>query len=198
MAWTKRVCCRPRVPVNLSFASRPWRPGRAPALSGCRRSSYGDYAQASGAHGLAVAGKPEDAQLLWACEPSSPLGAAQQGLGALVDGCKAQTLVVLDRAYEPLRLSAAATLSPQQLNSTWQLWTPNKALGLTGVRAAYAIAPLGQEDSAAALEQLCPSWPVGAHGEAMLMAWTGREAQDWLAASLRDLARMESPADRGV
>jgi histidinol-phosphate aminotransferase len=149
--------------------------------------SYGDYAQAAGAHGLAVAGKPGEAQLLWACEPSSPLGAAQQGLAALVDGCKAQTLAVLDRAYEPLRLSAATTLSPQQLNSTWQLWTPNKALGLTGVRAAYAIAPLGQEDSAAALEQLCPSWPVGAHGEAMLMAWTGKEAQDWLVASLQTL-----------
>jgi histidinol-phosphate aminotransferase len=149
--------------------------------------SYGDYAQAAGAHGLAVAGTPGDAQLLWACEPSSPLGAAQADLPALVDGCKAQTLVVLDRAYEPLRLSAAAALSPQQLNSTWQLWTPNKALGLTGVRAAYAIAPLGQEDNAAALEQLCPSWPVGAHGEAMLQAWAGREAQDWLAASLQTL-----------
>jgi histidinol-phosphate aminotransferase len=149
--------------------------------------SYGDYAQASGAHGMTVASTPEEAQLLWACEPSSPLGAAQQGLSALVDGRGARAFVVLDRAYEPLRLSAAATLSPHQLNSIWQLWTPNKALGLTGVRAAYAIAPLGQEDAADALEQLCPSWPVGAHGEAMLQAWTGREAQDWLAASLETL-----------
>jgi histidinol-phosphate aminotransferase len=149
--------------------------------------SYGDYAQAAAVHGLAVAGTPGDAQLLWACEPSSPLGAAQQGLSALVDGRDAQTLVVLDRAYEPLRLSSATTLSSRQLDSTWQLWTPNKALGLTGVRAAYAIAPLGQEDHAAELEQLCPSWPVGAHGEAMLIAWTAREAQDWLSASLETL-----------
>jgi histidinol-phosphate aminotransferase len=149
--------------------------------------SYGDYAQAAAAHGLAVASQTGDAQLLWACEPSSPLGAAQAGLAALVDGRKAQTLVVLDRAYEPLRLSATPTLSPQQLQKTWQLWTPNKALGLTGVRAAYAIAPVGQADNVAALEQRCPSWPVGAHGEAMLMAWTGREAQEWLAASLETL-----------
>jgi histidinol-phosphate aminotransferase len=149
--------------------------------------SYGDYAQAAAAHGLAVAGTRGEAQLLWACEPSSPLGAAYADLPALVDGCKTQTLVVLDRAYEPLRLSATTTLSPDQLNSTWQLWTPNKALGLTGVRAAYVIAPLGQEGNAAALEQLCPSWPVGAHGEAMLQAWAGREAQDWLAASLETL-----------
>ena len=94
---------------------------------------------------------------------------------------------MLDRAYEPLRLSAASTLSPQQLQTTWQLWTPNKALGLTGLRAAYAIAPAGQADAAAALEQLCPSWPVGAHGEAMLQAWVGSQAQDWLAASLKTL-----------
>ncbi|MFS2036156.1 aminotransferase class I/II-fold pyridoxal phosphate-dependent enzyme [Polaromonas sp. CT11-55] len=147
--------------------------------------SYGDYAQAAAAHGLATVNKPGDAQLLWACEPSSPLGAAQESLSALADG--RQTLLVLDRAYEPLRLSAVPTLTSRQFNTTWQLWTPNKALGLTGVRAAYAIAPLGQEGSAAALEQLCPSWPVGAHGEAMLQAWAGHKAQDWLAASLKTL-----------
>ena len=149
--------------------------------------SYGDYAQAAGAHGLALTSSPDDVQLLWACEPSSPPGAAQAGLSALVDGSRAQTFVVLDRAYEPLRLSAAPTLSPQQLNTIWQLWTPNKALGLTGVRAAYAIAPLEQPDNAAALEQLCPSWPVGAHGEAMLLAWVSEDAQAWLAASLETL-----------
>jgi len=149
--------------------------------------SYGDYVQAAVAHGLVAASQPRDAQLLWACEPSSPLGAAHRGLGELVDGREVPALVVLDRAYEPLRLSAAPTLTPQQLQNTWQLWTPNKALGLTGVRAAYVIAPAEQEDNAAALEQLCPSWPVGAHGEAMLQAWVGREAQDWLADSLNTL-----------
>ncbi|SFU52215.1 histidinol-phosphate aminotransferase [Polaromonas sp. YR568] len=149
--------------------------------------SYGDYAQAAHAHGLPVTGEAGEAQLLWACEPSSPLGAAQGGLQTLVDSRKDEAFVVLDRAYEPLRLSAAPSLLPQQLRNTWQLWTPNKALGLTGVRAAYAIAPAGQANAAAALEQLCPSWPVGAHGEAMLQAWTGREAQEWLANSLQTL-----------
>jgi len=149
--------------------------------------SYGDYAQAAGAHGLSMVDVPRDAQLLWACEPSSPLGAAHTGLAALADGRQSQALLVLDRAYEPLRLSGAATLSPRQLDSTWQLWTPNKALGLTGVRAAYAIAPVDQTDAAIALERLCPSWPVGAHGEAMLQAWAGRDARAWLAASLKTL-----------
>ena len=59
--------------------------------------------------------------------------------------------------------------------------------GLTGIRAAYAIAPV---DAAAAVEtmnQLCPSWPIGAHGVAMLEAWSQPESQAWLADSLGTL-----------
>jgi histidinol-phosphate aminotransferase len=68
------------------------------------------------------------------------------------------------------------------------MWTPNKALGLTGVRAAYAIAPLGAEEPVAALDRLCPSWPVGAHGVAMLQTWVQPDAQAWLASSLQTLS----------
>ena len=149
--------------------------------------SYGDYAQAARAHRLTLAAEPGQARLLWACEPSSPLGAAQAGLGELVDAQAATAMIVLDRAYEPLRLSGTPTLTPAQLETVWQLWTPNKALGLTGVRAAYAIAPLGAEQAAAALEQLSPSWPIGAHGVAMLQAWSHSGVQAWLANSLGTL-----------
>lgn len=148
---------------------------------------YGDYAQAAQAQRLALVASPADAGLLWACEPSSPLGVAQAGLGELVDAHAATAIVVLDRAYEPLRLSGAASLTATQLDQVWQLWTPNKALALTGVRAAYAIAPLQAACVAAALEQLCPSWPVGAHGVAMLQAWSRAEVQAWLAESLNTL-----------
>ena len=147
--------------------------------------SYGDYAQAAQAHRLAVTDLASEAQLRWSCDPSSPLGAAQAGLDGLMD--QAGAISVLDRAYEPLRLEAALALSDTQLQGFWQLWTPNKALGLTGVRAAYVIAPLGQGDTAQALEQLCPSWPVGAHGVAMLQAWTEPRVQAWLADSLNTL-----------
>ncbi len=143
--------------------------------------SYGDYAQAARANRLAVTAQPGDAQLLWACEPSSPLGVAHAGLEQLTDGLDSDAMVVLDRAYEPLRLSGAPSRVPA---AVWQLWTPNKALGLTGVRAAYAIAPQGQGAATAAMEQLCPSWPIGAHGVAMLQAWVSDEAQDWLRESL--------------
>lgn len=149
--------------------------------------SYGDYAQAARAHRLTVATDPVNAQLLWACEPSSPLGAAQAGLDAMADACSAKALLVLDRAYEPLRLGGAPTLTETQLQTVWQLWTPNKALGLTGVRAAYAIAPVGADNAVFAIDQLSASWPVGAHGVALLQAWTDPGVQAWLANSLGTL-----------
>ncbi|MGA8785821.1 MAG: aminotransferase class I/II-fold pyridoxal phosphate-dependent enzyme [Polaromonas sp.] len=158
--------------------------GRAIALP---PHSYGDYAQAAQAHRLAVAAQPGECQLLWACEPSSPLGASQAGLGELVDTHATTAMLVLDRAYEPLRLSGALALTAAQLQTVWQLWTPNKALGLTGVRAAYAIAPLGAGEAVAMLEQLCPSWPIGGHGVAMLQTWTSPDVQAWLEESLNTL-----------
>lgn len=171
-------------------------------LHGCTQvllppHSYGDYAQAAQAHGLAVlrrsakaavGGEGADAAtpatLHWACEPASPLGRSDTALAAwLLDGSGANALRVLDCAYHPLRLEGHAP-PPGRLGRVWQLWTPNKALGLTGVRAAYAIAPQGCEADAAALVALAPSWPVGAHGVALLQAWVQPRVQHWLAECL--------------
>lgn len=142
---------------------------------------YGDYASAAQAWGLQRVDHAADAQLAWACDPSSPLGQAQAGLAELV---QTAPVLVLDRAYEPLRLSGALALTQEQLLRVWQLWTPNKALGLTGVRAAYVIAPLGVVEQAAQLERLSPSWPLGAHGVALLQAWLQPAVQAWLQSSL--------------
>jgi histidinol-phosphate aminotransferase len=146
--------------------------------------AYGDYAAAAEAHGLGVVDAPDKAALRWACEPSSPLGCAHEDLAAWATG---EGLAVLDRAYEPLRLSGAPSLDGPQLDRCWQLSTPNKALGLTGVRAACVIAPVGSSAQVGLLEQLCPSWPVGAHGVAMLEAWTTDAVQRWLGTSLLTL-----------
>jgi histidinol-phosphate aminotransferase len=140
--------------------------------------SYGDYAHAAIANGLAVANDAVDADLYWACEPSSPLGAAHENWHIIKNAVR-----VLDRAYEPLRLSGKFSHSGC-LNAFWQLYSPNKALGLTGVRAAYAIAPVDGQKDIDAMHQLCPSWPLGAHGEAMLQAWADPAVQSWLAGSL--------------
>lgn len=165
---------------------------------------YGDYARAAQAWGLQSHNDPVGA-LCWACEPSSPLGQAHTGWPSwllqhtshnetppLADAPAHPGLVVLDRAYAPLRLSGVSSLSEAQLDLVWQLFTPNKALGLTGVRAAYLIAPspllIRARDQnifdIASLSLMAPSWPVGAHGVAMLQAWVTPEVQAWLAHSL--------------
>lgn len=160
--------------VARQGAGRFWQPAQA----------YGDYARAARAWGLAPVAEPARAQLLWACDPSSPQGAAQPGLDVLATN---QGVVVLDRAYEPLRLQGALRLAPPALDRLWQLWSPNKALGLTGVRAAYAIAPRGAEAAVRELDALAASWPLGAHGVALLEAWCEPAVQDWLAGSLQTL-----------
>src|SRR5690606_38442808 len=128
---------------------------------------------------------PAQADLLWLCEPSSPLGSAEP-LAAEV--AASGGVVVLDRAYEPLRLSGACSLDQAALQRVWQLWSPNKALGLTGVRGAYAIAPMQGQGLAVALHALAPSWPLGAHAVALLEAWVQPDAQAWLASSKTQLA----------
>ena len=164
---------------------------RVPALA------YGDYARAARAHGLAVqvaaAGTPVPpaARLAWGCEPSTPLGQDDPDLPARIDAWPADRPFVLDRAYAPLRLAGPpdGSLAPERLARVWQLWSPNKALGLTGVRGAYAIAPRQVPPALLAqVRALAPSWPLGAHAVAMLSAWTEDPTRQWLAASLPVLA----------
>ena len=165
-------------------------------LHGCTQvllppHGYGDYAQAAQAHGLAVLrrsakaavggeGVGRSATLQWACEPASPLGTVDGVLSAWHGPTPPGSVRVLDCAYRPLRL--ATSHSDAELPaSAWQLWSPNKSLGLTGVRAAYAVAPAGAEGMVPALQSLAPSWPVGAHGVALLEAWATPAVQQWVA-----------------
>jgi histidinol-phosphate aminotransferase len=138
--------------------------------------SYADYLAAAQAWRLAQAAHPTQAELVWSCEPSSPLGQTDPTLSQAL---APDAVCVLDCAYAPLRLEGAPIAHPQ----TWQLWTPNKALGLTGVRAAYVIAPAHAAPLLPSLEALAPSWPIGAHGVAMLQAWLTPSVQAWLTES---------------
>ena len=179
--------------------------------------AYGDYAHAAQAWCLAAAPNHVDADLVWACEPSSPLGQnlatlpsalfVEQGtvvhaVGGLTPEHPAHYLhrahVVLDCAYAPLRLEGTPSLSDAQRQQVWQLFSPNKALGLTGVRAAFAIAPLGAEKASTQLEALAPSWVVGAHGVAMLQAWTHADTQVWLHSSLQILCHWKKRQVQGL
>ncbi|MBC7991764.1 MAG: aminotransferase class I/II-fold pyridoxal phosphate-dependent enzyme, partial [Rhizobacter sp.] len=116
---------------------------------------------------------------VWHTEPGSPEGRSQR-VPATRDGA----VLVVDRAYEPLRLSGGAPAMPSH---AWQLMSPNKALGLTGVRGAYSIAPPDAGELQMALQRLAPSWPLGAHGVAMLAGWPTDETQAWLADCLPTL-----------
>ena len=175
--------------ITAAFASRG---GRHVALP---PHSYGDYRRAARAWGLTAvtwhdgdqAGGPAPS-LHWACDPSSPTGQAEPGLGARIDRLPDSATCVLDLAYEPLRLEGDLALSVAQRDRVWQLVTPNKALGLTGIRAAYAIAPRSDRDMHAAVDQLAPSWPVGGHGVALLTSWTFAESQVHLQRTRETLA----------
>ncbi|MFN3376872.1 MAG: aminotransferase class I/II-fold pyridoxal phosphate-dependent enzyme [Burkholderiaceae bacterium] len=162
------------------------------------RHGFGEYARAARLQGLALADgdmPPHNGALLWACAPSSPLGQDAQGLcaGTAVPGTG---WCIHDLAYAPFERPASPG-APFRWQGRplaappgwWQLWSPNKALGLTGVRAAYLVAPAGAQAQAAQLDALAASWPVGAHGVALLQAWVQPEVQGWLCASLPRLTR---------
>jgi len=137
-------------------------------------ADYGRAAQACGLRQVSIAG---DALLSWHTEPGSPDGASRRP-PAMREGA----VQVVDGAYAPLRLDGEAAVLPPHV---WRLMSPNKALGLTGVRGAYAIspaiAPSEFEALRATLDALAPSWPVGAQGVAMLSSWATSETQAWLA-----------------
>lgn len=153
--------------------------------------AYGDYAHAARAWGLALAPRGANTDttaqpmLNWYCDPGNPQGTPDAPAGD-------PGMSVLDLAYAPLRLSGESPWSAAQRDQAWQLWTPNKALGLTGVRAAYAIAPLGAEAAAQQVQQLCPSWPVGAHGVALLQAWAQPQVQTWVRNTLDTLRQWKA------
>lgn len=158
-----------------------WAARRGAKAVSVPQPGYGDYAAAARAWGLQLAQDDEGAQLAWACEPSSPLGRSDARLSALRNH---PGTVVVDRAYEPLRLVGIRRPTPP---NAWELWTPNKALGLTGVRAAYAIAPAGGEALVEELDVLAPSWLLGVHGVALLQAWCEPTCAGWLERSLPTL-----------
>ena len=145
---------------------------------------FGDYALAAQALGLVVKpyAEPGDIHptapaLVWVCEPCNPTGAS------LAAWSQVDALIAVDRAYEPLRLVGEAPALPP---GAWQLVCPNKALGLTGVRAGYLIAPAADAVWSHALS-LAPSWVLSAEGVALLAHWHGDDTQTWLAAARAQL-----------
>lgn len=153
------------------------------------RYAYEDYTRAANAWGMQQVDRVELAQLAWLCDPMNPLGQSESQEVVLALGSQTSCTVVLDCAYEPLRLEGMSILDSVLATNVWQLWSPNKALGLTGIRAAYALAPLDAQSHVIELEQLAPSWPLGAHGQAMLFSWVQAQTQAWVRDSRQILSQ---------
>lgn len=155
--------------------------------------AYGDYAAAAHAWGrgvLACAGGDDAATLRWQADPSSPLGVDDPPRGHGHD-----RVTVLDAVYAPLRLSGTSSWTRAACDSVFVLHSPNKALGLCGIRGAYAIAPVASAHAAydieaccAALQAAAPSWPLSAHADAMLRSWATAEVQRWVTQTQATLA----------
>lgn len=197
-------------------------------LSGVRhvwvpRPGYGDYQAAAQSLGMTVQGFaawPDidvDALLkdlrrgpllLWLCEPCNPTG------HSLPDAFWAQLrswlvqyphfVVALDRAYEPLRLHGLNPVPDDVAALCWQLHSPNKALGLTGVRAGWMQMPQSERASSfgQTVHHLAPAWVLSAEGVNVLMHWPDTDLQSWLAEARATLrawrqAQEDSLARRG-
>jgi histidinol-phosphate aminotransferase len=166
-------------------------------LSGMRevwapQPGFGDYAAAALALGLKVrtyASLHEltqglrSAALVWVCEPCNPTGASLSSADwQALDGAlqRSGSTLALDLAYEALRLTGASLLPAALADRAWRLICPNKALSLSGVRAAYLLAPAGHEGDLALAErarQVAPSWVLSSEGCALLMHWHSAATQ---------------------
>jgi histidinol-phosphate aminotransferase len=131
--------------------------------------------------------------LVWICEPSNPTGISLPDpfWREMIRVTASRSLMLgLDKAYEPLRLVGRDPVPIELANSAWQCFSPNKALGLTGVRAGYLLAPA--EDALevqTSVWSLAPSWVLSAEGVALLGAWQQPDVSAWLTRCRMTLAQ---------
>ena len=171
-------------------------PVAVPALA------YGDYAVAARAFGRAAVDiTAPQATLRWCADPGSPMGR-----DAPPPPSPSDRPTVLDLAYAPLRLSGKTSWTSAARDAVFQLYSPNKALGLPGVRGAYVIAPAASpahrnwshRSWCDALENAQPSWPLGAHAVALLQSWTEAGTQTWLAEARTTLCHWTAALRAGL
>ncbi|ODU08951.1 MAG: aminotransferase [Rubrivivax sp. SCN 71-131] len=169
------------------------------------RHAYGDYAHAARAWGRALlqgqAACTEAVTLSWHADPGSPRG-ENAVLAAADEAVLTAHPHVLDAVYAPLRLQGTSAWPDAARDAVFVLHSPNKALGLTGVRGAYAVAPARAaydvQACCAALDAAAPSWPLSAQGQAMLLAWTCPEVQRGVHESHALLAQWKLSLQQGL
>lgn len=130
------------------------------------------------------------ATLAFLCVPNNPTGEVYDFLFEAAEiAQQRQVVLVLDLAYYHLCLDP-----PPLPPSAWKLYSPNKAHGLTGVRAGYLIAP----HDLTHFRHIAPSWVLGVHGEAFLRAVLQPPSQAWLAQTRAELWRLRAELAQGL
>jgi histidinol-phosphate aminotransferase len=130
--------------------------------------------------------------LAFLCCPNNPTGEVWDP--ALIAAAARRGPLVVDLAYAPLCGSTRAAEIEAGAANAWRLYSPNKALGLTGVRGAYLIAPRAVRR----LIDEAPSWVIGRDAVAMLESSLEPPAREWLAAALPRLWRWRTDLAEGL
>jgi histidinol-phosphate aminotransferase len=112
-------------------------PGRAAAIS---PPTYALYAIATRLQGAEVSHEPDDAALIWVCNPNNPTGELQppEAIAELARE-HPDAAVVVDEAYFEYGGQTCAPLVTEQPNLI-VLRTLSKAFGLAALRVGYAVA----------------------------------------------------------
>jgi histidinol-phosphate aminotransferase len=114
------------------------------------------------------------AKLAFICIPNNPTGEIYSQDFLVEVATIAQqtgTIVIADLAYRALS-QIPITIPP----TFWQLHAPNKAHGMTGIRAGYLVAPIELLE----FRNYAPSWVLSVHGEAFLRSTLQPVAQSWV------------------
>ena len=130
--------------------------------------------------------------LAFLCCPNNPTGEVWGT--SLITTAARQGPLVIDLAYASLCGRTRAAEIEAAAARAWRLYSPNKALGLTGVRGAYLIAPRPVRR----LVDEAPSWVIGRDAVAMLEAGIEPPAREWLAHSIPRLWRWRTQLAEGL
>ena len=146
-----------------------------------REAAFGEYRRVAEVAGRPVlrAGSADELLALLPDAAVAFLGCPNNPDGRLIEPALAEALgaargarVVVDLAYAVL-----ARGHVQVPDGAWRLLSPGKALGVTGVRAAYLVA---DPASGPALAAAAPAWVLSVHGEALLRAALEPRSRDWV------------------
>lgn len=118
------------------------------------------------------------------CWPNNPTGELWEE--SFLRAASADERVVVDFAYAPFCEPALRERAERAAASAIRLYSPNKAFGVTGLRAAYAITPRPFEN----LFYLASTWVLDTPSEAFLAASVSPEALSWLEATRPKIARL--------